>query len=89
MHDHLLHADRGERRRLHRDGEETIFSGINSCSVFCFVPSTEQDSLACGTAASVSETTYIGVTLRIPNPSGPANLTVSDGASLRNATLVN
>jgi type II secretory pathway pseudopilin PulG len=66
-----------------------VISGINSSSVFCFVPSTEKDSLACGTAASVSGTTYIGATLRIPNPSGPANLTVSDGASLRNATLVN
>ena len=32
-------------------------------------------------------TTYIGVTLRIPNPEGRGNLTISDGASLRNATL--
>lgn len=64
-------------------------NGINSSSVFCFVPSTEKDSLTCGTAASVKGTTYVGATLRIPNPSGSANLTVSDGASLRNATLVN
>ena len=66
-----------------------IFSGINSSSVFCYVPSTESDSLTCGTAASTKGTTYVGVSLRIPNPSGPSNLTVSDGASLRNATLTN
>lgn len=66
-----------------------IFSGINSSSVFCYVPSTESDSLTCGTAASTKGTTYVGVSLRIPNPSGPSNLTVSDGASLRNATLSN
>ncbi len=66
-----------------------IFSGINSSNVFCFVPSTEKDTLTCGTAASAKGSTYIGVSLRIPNPSGPSNLTVSDGASLRNATLTN
>jgi hypothetical protein len=37
---------------------------------------------------SVPETTYIGVKLRLPNPSGGGALTVSDGASLRNATLL-
>jgi hypothetical protein len=32
--------------------------------------------------------TYIGITLRLPNPNGEGeDLTVSDGASLRNATL--
>jgi type II secretory pathway pseudopilin PulG len=67
----------------------TIFSGINSSSVFCFVPSKEPDPLTCGEAVSVAGTTYIGVKLRIANPSGPSNLTVSDGASLRNATLLN
>lgn len=66
-----------------------IFSGINSSSVFCFVPSTASDSLSCGTAASTKGTTYVGVSLRIPNPTGPSDLTVSDGASLRNATLTN
>ncbi len=69
--------------------EKTVLTGINSSSVFCFVPSTEKDSLTCGTAASATGTTYIGVTLRIPNPSGTGNLTVSDGVSLRNATLSN
>ncbi len=66
----------------------TVFSGINSSQVFCYVPSTEVDQLTCGTAKSKSGTTYIGVRLRMPNPSGSATaLTVSDGANLRNATL--
>jgi type II secretory pathway pseudopilin PulG len=55
---------------------QTIFEGINSSNVFSYSPNT--------TAA-----TYVTVTLRIPNPSGPSALTVSDGASLRNATLAN
>jgi type II secretory pathway pseudopilin PulG len=33
--------------------------------------------------------TYIGVTLEIPDSQGSGGLTVSDGASLRNATLAN
>lgn len=53
----------------------TIFSGINSNEVFSYTPST-------GTPK-----TYVRITLRIPNPSGPSALTVSDGASLRNAIL--
>lgn len=67
----------------------TLFSGINSSSVFCYVPSKEPDPLTCGEAASVAGTTYVGAKLRLPNPSGSSNLTVSDGASLRNATLLN
>lgn len=67
----------------------TIFSGIDDPSVFCYVPSTAADPLTCGTAASAAGTTFVGVTLHIPNPSGPSDLTVSDGASLRNATLDN
>lgn len=51
-----------------------IFEGINSSNVFSYLP-------------SAAAPTYIKVTLRMPNPSGPAALTVSDGASLRNATL--
>lgn len=66
-----------------------VITGINSSSVFCFVPSTEKDSLTCGPTASATGTTYMGVTLRVPNPSGTGNLTVSDGVSLRNATLSN
>jgi prepilin-type N-terminal cleavage/methylation domain-containing protein len=54
----------------------TIFSGINNpSSVFSWSPSTSP--------------TYIGVTLKIPDPEGSGALTVSDGASLRNATLTN
>lgn len=67
---------------------QKMFSGISSSSVFCFVPSTEADPLTCGPAASAAKTTYIGVKLRLPNPSGSSALTVSDGASLRNATLL-
>jgi prepilin-type N-terminal cleavage/methylation domain-containing protein len=52
----------------------TIFSGINDANVFSYEPKS-------GTP------TYIGVKLRMPNPDGSSALTVSDGASLRNATL--
>jgi type II secretory pathway pseudopilin PulG len=52
----------------------TIFEGIESSSVFAYSP-------------SATEATYVKVTLQMPNPRGPAALTVSDGASLRNATL--
>jgi len=34
------------------------------------------------------EVSYVGVTLRIPNPSGDGNLTVSDGATLRTLSYV-
>lgn len=67
----------------------TVFSGINSSQVFCYVPSTEPDPLTCGPAVSKEDTTYVGVRLQMPNPSGGSTaLTVSDGASLRNATLL-
>lgn len=53
----------------------TIFSGLNnSTSVFSYKPSSTLP-------------TYVEVTLRVPDPSGSGSLTVSDGASLRNATL--
>jgi prepilin-type N-terminal cleavage/methylation domain-containing protein len=52
-----------------------IFEGLNnSSSVFTYSPST-------------TSATYVGVTLAIPNPSGGGATTVSDGVSLRNATL--
>jgi prepilin-type N-terminal cleavage/methylation domain-containing protein len=51
----------------------TIFEGIDSSSVFTYSPA--------------AAPTYVKITLRIPNPSGPAAMTVTDGASLRNATL--
>lgn len=53
---------------------QPIFSGIDSNQVFTYAP----DEL---------KPTYVKITLRLPNPSGPGALTVSDGASLRNATL--
>jgi prepilin-type N-terminal cleavage/methylation domain-containing protein len=52
-----------------------IFEGIDSSNVFSYSPSAEK-------------ATYVKVTLHMPNPSGPAAMTVSDGASLRNATLL-
>jgi prepilin-type N-terminal cleavage/methylation domain-containing protein len=55
---------------------KTIFTGLgNGSSVFTYSPATK--------------VTYIGVTLEIPGPSGSGGITVSDGASLRNATLTN
>jgi hypothetical protein len=54
----------------------TIFEGIDSSSVFSYLP-------------NATNPTYVGVTLQIPNPEGTGGLTVSDGASLRNATLMN
>jgi prepilin-type N-terminal cleavage/methylation domain-containing protein len=53
-----------------------IFEGIVSSSVFSYVP-------------NAAEATYIKVTLNMPNPDGASGggTIVSDGASLRNATL--
>ncbi len=66
-----------------------IFSGIDSSDVFCYVPSTNPDSTSCGPAGEdLESTTYIGVTFHIPNPSGSAGITISDGASLRNANAI-
>lgn len=55
---------------------KTIFEGIDSSKVFVYVPE------------KPSEATFIEITLHMPNPAGDAPLTVSDGASLRNATLL-
>jgi Tfp pilus assembly protein PilW len=65
----------------------TIVTGISSAEVFCFVPSANVDPTQCGTAKSGTSPTYIGVTLHVPNPTGSGSLTVSDGASMRSATL--
>lgn len=66
----------------------TVFSGIDNPGVFCYVPSAEANPSTCGPVGKETPT-YIGVTLRIPNPDGGGDLTISDGASLRNATLSN
>ncbi|HEX7246033.1 MAG TPA: prepilin-type N-terminal cleavage/methylation domain-containing protein [Solirubrobacterales bacterium] len=55
---------------------KTIFEGIDSSEVFSYVP-------------SAKEATFVKITLQMPNPAGDAPLTISDGASLRNATLLN
>ncbi len=65
----------------------TIVSGIDSSSVFCFVPSANTDPTVCGPAKGGTSPTYIGLTLSVPNPRGSGHLTISDGASLRGATL--
>ena len=70
------------------EGSETmVITGIDDAEVFCFVPSTNTDPTECGPAQEGTPPTYVGVTLHIPNPSGEAELTVSDGASLRTATF--
>lgn len=51
-----------------------IFEGIDDSNVFSYRP-------------SIAAPTFIGITLHLPNPTGPADLTISDGASLRNGTL--
>jgi Tfp pilus assembly protein PilW len=52
----------------------TVIAGIDDANVFAYQP-------------SAAAPTFIEVTLHIPNPKGPADVAVSDGASLRNATL--
>jgi Tfp pilus assembly protein PilV len=66
-------------------GAATVaLSGLESPSVFCFVPSTETDPSKCGAPRTgEGSPTYIGVNLRVPNPEGPGLLTISDGATLR------
>jgi type IV pilus assembly protein PilW len=53
---------------------QLLISGISSDQVFIYAP-------------SATSPKYVKITLRIPNPSGKGALTVSGGASLRNATL--
>ena len=57
---------------------QTIFEGIDSSNVFSYLPNAQ-------------EATFVKVALHFPNPDGSAGggLTVSDGATLRNATLTN
>jgi type II secretory pathway pseudopilin PulG len=55
---------------------QVLFSGINSNQVFSFQP-----------PGPVTEATYVKATFRMPDPQGTGSLKVSNGASLRNATL--
>jgi type II secretory pathway pseudopilin PulG len=55
---------------------QQLFSGINSNQVFSFPQ-----------GVKTTEATYVKVTFRVPDPQGKGSLTISDGASLRNATL--
>jgi Tfp pilus assembly protein PilW len=54
--------------------ETTLYEGLGSNQVFTYLP-------------SAAQATFIKVTLKLPNPTGNAAMTVSDGASMRNATL--
>lgn len=65
----------------------TIVRGIDSAEVFCFVPSANTDPTECGAAKAGASPTYVGITLNVPNPNGSGSLTITDGASLRSATL--
>jgi Tfp pilus assembly protein PilW len=63
-------------------------TGLQSASVFCFVPSTEADPSKCGSPRTgEGPPTYVGVDLRVKNPEGPGLLTISDGATLRTETF--
>jgi prepilin-type N-terminal cleavage/methylation domain-containing protein len=50
----------------------TVFTGINNEKIFSYSPQIEGAS-------------FVGVTLRFPNPDGGGNFTISDGATLRGA----
>ncbi len=65
----------------------TALSGVRDPDVFCFVPSTAEDTSECGTAEEAAKTNYVGVHLEVPNPDGPGLLTITDGANLRTTTL--
>lgn len=56
---------------------KTLISGLASGAVFNYFPNDPG-----------SEPTYVGIVLRVPNPSGSGMLTVSDGASLRTPVLL-
>lgn len=69
-------------------GTATVaLTGIESPSVFCFVPSEESDPSKCGSPRSGTVPTYVGMNLRVKNPEGPGLLTISDGATLRTQTF--
>lgn len=54
---------------------QPFYTGLASPNIFNYSP-------------SPAEANYIGVTLKIQNPHGGGNITISDGASLRNAVLM-
>jgi Tfp pilus assembly protein PilV len=62
-------------------------TGIESPSVFCFVPSAESDPSKCGSPRSGTVPTYVGMNLQVKNPEGAGLLTISDGATLRTQTF--
>lgn len=63
---------------------KTLIEGLETGAVFNYSPTPELDEKS----PNYQEPTYVGVILRIPNPSGSGSLTVSDGASLRTSVLL-
>jgi type II secretory pathway pseudopilin PulG len=57
-----------------------IFSGIDDPNVFSYLPSASL-------TPPNGPPTYVGIKVHIPNPKGTSGLTISDGASMRNAVL--
>lgn len=57
-----------------------VFEGIDSSQVFSYAPAPAEPTEPSGV-------TYVKATLQLPGPAGSEPLVVSDGASLRNATL--
>jgi Tfp pilus assembly protein PilV len=69
-------------------GTATVaLTGLESPSVFCFVPSEEFDPSKCGLPRSGTVPTYVGMNLQMENPEGRRPLTISDGATLRTQTF--
>jgi len=64
----------------------TLVSGLADDGVFSVEPSPSSES---GEARKeeLEEANYVGVRLKIPNPEGPGELSVSDGATLRTKIL--
>lgn len=62
--------------------ETAIVSGLSDDEVFSFEPPPSSPE-------ATEDVNYIGVTLNIPNPEGPGDLTVSDGATLRTRGFAN
>ena len=74
LHDHRMLADRGRPWRSSPAPKRRSSKESTAPNVFSYTP-------------SEGPARYIEVTLRFPNPSGNGDLTISDGASLRNANL--
>jgi len=68
----------------------TLVEGLGSGNVFTWAcdPGDPCPAGPGATPEELANVTYIGATLRIPNPDGGGNLTVSDGATLRTLSYI-